>query len=184
MNRCPNCQRSFESTLKYCSACGVDLVSASEAATLRTSYQTQQLPALALKVTVQPKDGDRQTYRDNEWAGTKRLSRPLEGFSISLAERQQDLSLRYKGHFQGDVVVDWVNEGEFLIPETPKGEEPKRLEAFSIELTGPAADDYDILYSGHLQDWDDTRCFMNGALCGERKRRVEAIKVWILPRVP
>jgi len=189
MKQCSQCQRTYaDLSLNFCLDDGTRLTSAAlssdpDAETLKfgTSYDTKPIAApqpdtVGLEVIVQLQAGERQRFRNGEWAGTKGIKRGLEGFSLRIVPPVRDLSLRYRGHFQGAGDLGFVNEGEFLIPD-----EPRRLEGFNIELTGHAAEKYDICYLAHLEGWGDTRISKNGSFCGTQKesRRVEAIKVWI-----
>jgi len=60
----------------------------------------------------------------------------------------------------------------------------RRLEGFAIELTGPVAANFDVVYMAHLQGTGDTGIFRNGQFCGTRgqSRRVEGILVRVKPR--
>jgi hypothetical protein len=191
MKHCPSCATNYaDPHLGFCSKDGSLLANGAlpaESDTLRigAGYDTGPLNAtrseIDLEVTVQPMAGERSVFHANEWAGTKRQSRPLEGFGLRLLPSFDDLSIRYNGHFQEAGDVDSVGEGHFLGGDF---KEPRRLEGFSIELTGRAADQFDIIYKAHLADWEDTRVFKNGEFCGTKKksRSVEGIMVWISPR--
>jgi hypothetical protein len=176
-------------SLKFCLDDGTLLLNAdleAETLSLDADYKTKPLApdhadTVGLQVVVKLQAGPRKQYREGEWAGTKRSSRYLEGFSLQICPSIPNLSIRYKAHFQLIKDTDFVSDGEFL----SAGDEPRRLEGVSIELTGLAADQYDVLYMAHLQDWEDTEICKNGQFCGTRKlsKRVEAIRVWIARRV-
>jgi hypothetical protein len=78
-------------------------------------------------------------------------------------------------HLQGSGDVPFVNEGQFV---GTRGQS-RRLEGFAIELTGPAAANFNVFYMAHLEGIGDTSVFRNGQFCGTRgqSRRVEGILV-------
>ena len=82
-------------------------------------------------------------------------------------------------HLQGTGDALFVNEGEFI---GTRGQS-RRLEGFAIELTGPSAANYDVIYMAHLAGTGDTGFFQNGQVCGTRgqSRQVEGILVRIVP---
>jgi hypothetical protein len=118
--------------------------------------------------------------RDSEFLGTRGQSRRLEGFEIRINPAIPGLSLQYMAHLQGIGDVPFVNEGQFV---GTRGQS-RRLEGFAIQLTGAAANNYNVVYMAHLQGSADTGLFRNGQFCGTRgeSRRVEGILVRIEPR--
>ena len=69
-------------------------------------------------------------------------------------------------HLQNIGDVPFVNEGNFV---GTRGQS-RRLEGFAIELTGPAASNFDVIYMAHLQNVGDTALFRNGQFCRHEGR--------------
>jgi hypothetical protein len=134
---------------------------------------------IGIQVVVHLQDIGDQSFRNNEFAGTRGESRRLEGFQLRIDPPVEGLSLRYMAHLQDIGDVPFVNEGELV----GTSGESRRLEGFAIELTGPAADKYDVLYMAHVEGIGDTGFFKNGEFCGTRgeSRRIEGILVRIVP---
>jgi hypothetical protein len=134
---------------------------------------------IGLQVLVHLQDIGDQTFRNNQFAGTRGESRRLEGFQLRIDPSVEGLSLRYMAHLQDIGDVPFTSEGEFV---GTRGES-RRLEGFAIDLIGPAADKYDVLYKAHVEGIGDTRFFKNGEFCGTRgeSRRIEGILVRIVP---
>jgi hypothetical protein len=80
-------------------------------------------------------------------------------------------------HLQGIGDVPFQNEGTFI---GTRGQS-RRLEGFAIELTGPAAPNFTVVYMAHLEGMGDTGFFRDGQFCGTRgqSRRVEGILVHV-----
>jgi hypothetical protein len=150
-----------------------------------------ELPGLSITVAVRGV-GDLK-YLDDELAGTRVTSIPLEGFRIDLTTPFPGLGLRYFAHIESIADTAYVSDGNFVgklsIPEGPRW-----LEGFGIELTGARSKDFNVSYSAFLGISDfpevplggegQTRVFSNGEFCGTRgqHRPVNAMKVWITPR--
>jgi len=120
------------------------------------------------------------TAHDDQFAGTRGQSRRLEGFQLFFDLQVPGLSMQYMAHLQGIGDAPFVNEGQFI---GTRGQ-ARRLEGFAIQLTGPAAANFDVAYMAHLQGSGDTPFFQNGQFCGTRgqSRRVEGILVRVSPK--
>lgn len=120
--------------------------------------------------------GDR-VFGAEEFAGSRGKALRLEAFQINIEPPVPGLSLRYMAHVSGIGDTPWLEEGQ-LAGARGQG---RRVEGFAIELTGPAATNYDVFYMGHIQNVGDTAVLSNGQYCGTRGKnlRVEAMKVWI-----
>lgn len=132
-----------------------------------------------LDVCVYPGDAGQYTGREAEWVGSRGQSRRLLGFKIGFRHAPANVGIRYRGHFENVGDTDWVSEGQVLT-----GGEGRRLEGFSIELTGKDAAKYNVLYQAHLENYGDTPVICNGLFAGTRGegRRVEAISVIVVPK--
>jgi hypothetical protein len=87
------------------------------------------------------------------------------------------LGIRYMGHLQSTGDTAWVGEGEYV----GSRRESRRLEGFTIELTGPEADRYQLFYQGHFARYGNSNVLSGGEFCGLRGDglQLEALKVWI-----
>jgi hypothetical protein len=151
---------------------------------IRVPFLAQQLIGL-----VHLQDIGDITFRDNDFAGTIGQARRLEGFQLDFNPPRPDLGLRYMAHLQDIGDTPWVNGGQFV---GTRGQS-RRLEGFAIELTGPAAVNFNVRYMAHLEGVGDTPLgtsarpyFQNGEFCGTRgqSRRVEGIMVRVDPKSP
>jgi hypothetical protein len=120
--------------------------------------------------------GDR-TFSDREFAGTIGESRAIEGMQIRFKQPIPGLGIRYMGHLQSTGDTAWVGEGEYV----GSRRESRRLEGFTIELTGPEADRYQLFYQGHFARYGNSNVLSGGEFCGLRGDglQLEALKVWI-----
>lgn len=120
--------------------------------------------------------GDR-TFSDREFAGTIGESRAIEGMQIRFKQPIPGLGIRYMGHLQSTGDTAWVGEGEYV----GSRRESRRLEGFTIELTGPEADRYQLFYQGHFARYGNSNVLKGGEFCGLRGDglQLEAMKVWI-----
>jgi hypothetical protein len=164
MKRCSNCDKTHDDdALRFCTECGTPLsevptISDPKQGTVKMGDELATKPMVVpvpqLEVIVQLEAGERETKKQDEWAGTMGFHRALEGFSVRIVPPIRGLSLRYMGHFQDIGDTEFVSEGEFL---WAPGLNAKRLEGFAIELTGPEAPKFEITYWAHIQAWQDTR---------------------------
>ena len=124
MKHCSACVRAYDDdSLNFCTECGTPLADVptigdpnQETVRMGNEYDTQPMRESQpqLNVTVQLEAGERETKRQDEWAGTKGFRRALEGFSVRIVPPISGLSLRYMGHFQDIGDTDFVSEGEFF----------------------------------------------------------------------
>ncbi|WP_395733849.1 M12 family metallopeptidase [Prosthecobacter sp.] len=134
-------------------------------------------PAIRLNLLVHLQDIGDVVVHENQFGGTRGQSRRLEGFQIDFGAVIPGLGCRYMAHLQDIGDVPWVDAGHFI---GTRGQS-RRLEGFAIELTGPAAANFNVFYMAHLQDIGDTGLYSNGQFCGTRgqSRRVEGMLVRI-----
>lgn len=94
-------------------------------------------------------------------SGTSGKAKRLEAIQIRLG-RNINGGVRYKTHVQTFGWQNWVSNG------TTSGTSGlgKRLEAIQIELTGQAAQQYDIYYRVHVQSYGWLDWAKNGQMSG------------------
>lgn len=117
---------------------------------------------------------------DGELAGTTGLGKKLESIKIS-ETGNSNLGVTYRTHIQ-DVgwETSWKTDGQ----ESGTTGKNRRLEAIQVKLTGSEADNYDIYYCAHVQNFGWLNWAKNGAYAGSSSYgyRIEAIKMVILPK--
>ena len=110
---------------------------------------------------------------DGTTAGTTGLSKRLEGIRISLNDIPG--GIRYRTHVQSYGWMAWKENDQIAgtIGES------KRIEAIQIELTGEAADLYDVYYRVHSQSFGWMAWTGNGQSAGTEgmRKRIEAIEI-------
>jgi uncharacterized protein YjdB len=126
--------------------------------------------------------GDTEFFEQPLACGSDRESKRVEGFAIRLGQGSAPVDLRYMAHLEEIGDTGWKHLGEF-IGTRGKG---LRLEGFAIEVTGDAADRYDVYYTAHLRDDGNTGWHKNGQFCGTRGQfqRVESIAVYLAEKGP
>ena len=123
--------------------------------------------------------GWQNSVSDGAVAGTAGESKRLEGICISLGENL-DGGIRYCTHVQTYGWQDWKENGQ----AAGTTGESKRLEAICIELTGAAADSYDVYYRVHCQTLGWMAWTKNGQNAGTAGmgKRLEAIQILLMPK--
>ncbi|MBI1831433.1 MAG: hypothetical protein HYR84_08285 [Planctomycetes bacterium] len=116
--------------------------------------------------------------REGEWTGTKGQSRSISGIQVKIDEPIAGLGIKYRLHvgFVGD--TGWY-DGAAGFVECHNG-----IQGIAIELTGPAADQFDVFYQAHVAYQGDTDIFSNGDFCGTRglSRDIQSLVVVIKKR--
>ncbi len=126
-----------------------------------------------------------QTYGWQDWrtdgamSGTSGESKRLEGIEIRL-NRNINGGIRYRTHVQTYGWQDWRGDGSMA----GTSGESKRLEAISIELTGEAAERYDVYYRTHVQKFGWMGWAKNGELSGSAgfSYRLEGIEIRLVDK--
>ena len=112
-------------------------------------------------------------------SGTSGKAKRLEAIQIRLG-RNINGGVRYKTHVQTFGWQNWVSNG------TTSGTSGlgKRLEAIQIELTGQAAQQYDIYYRVHVQSYGWLDWAKNGLMSGTSglAKRLEGIQIVLVPK--
>ncbi len=115
---------------------------------------------------------------DGKSGGTSGRSLRVEGIRIKLQNASG--GIRYKTHVQKIGWQDWVSNGD-VSGTTGRS---LRLEAIVIELTGDAADQYDVYYRSHVQRLGWLQWAKNGEKSGSSglSYRMEAIQVRLVKK--
>ena len=135
-------------------------------------------PTLSVQVHMQSY-GWLDSVGSGETAGKTGSGKRVEALKISM-DSEVSGSITYSAHVQGTGWQDWVSDGS----TAGTTGNSKRVEAVKIELTGDAADYYDVYYRVYIQGlgWLDWAC--NGASAGSSGLacRIEAIQVKIVAK--
>lgn len=103
-------------------------------------------PSISYQTHVQ--DYGWQSWKSNgEVSGTVGQSKRLEGINIKLSNING--SIEYKTHVQDIGWQDWKSNGQM----SGTSGQSKRLEAIKVKLSGEAANQYDVYYRVHAQDY-------------------------------
>lgn len=117
-----------------------------------------------------------QEFRyDGLMSGTSGEARRLEAIQMQLGSVSVEGGIRYRTHVQSYGWQNWALDGQM----SGTSGESKRLEAIQIELTGKAADKYDIYYRVHAQTYGWLGWAKNGKSAGTEglSTRLEAIEI-------
>ena len=113
---------------------------------------------------------------DGQSSGTTGESKRLEGIEIHLSGNEYPGGIQYKTHVQNiGWESKWSQNGEMSGTQGMS----YRLEAIQIELTGEIADEYDVYYRVHAQDYGWLGWAKNGEVSGTSglAKRLEAIQI-------
>lgn len=116
---------------------------------------------------------------EDELSGTDHKSLRLESFIIDLEESNENIE--YRSYIEGQGwESSWKKGGE--ISGTFK--QSKRIEAVQIRLTGDIAEQYDIYYMVHSQDFGWFSWAKNGEISGSLgyDKRVESIRIKLVEK--
>ena len=118
---------------------------------------------------------------DGAMAGTEGKAYRLEGIKIKLEDQQYDGDIEYRTHIQ---YLGW--ESKFKKNDEMSGTEGKayRLEAIEIKLTGEMAENYDVYYRVHAENFGWLGWAKNGEQAGTAgyAYRLEGIEIKLLPK--
>lgn len=122
--------------------------------------------------------GDTANVSNGQIQGTTGKGLRMEGVTITLDTSDPDVldgSIQYCTHIQNIGWQEWKENGEY---SGTKGKS-YRLEAIKIQLTGKAADYYDIYYRTHVQNIGWMGWAKNGEAAGSQScsYRMEAIQI-------
>ena len=136
--------------------------------------------SVSYMVHRQDLDWETDWKKDGEESGTVGQSKRLEAIRIKLPDGVSG-SIEYRTHVQ-DLGWEktWSKDGE----ESGTEGQSKRLEAIQIRLTGEVAENYDVYYSVHAQDFGWLGWAKNGKEAGTSGYgyRLEAIKIQLVAK--
>ena len=143
----------------------------------RGFYKTYANSNLQYSAHVQ-KIGDMSNVSNGQIQGTTGKGLRMEGVTITLDTSAPDVldgSIRYCTHIQNIGWQEWKENGEY---SGTKGQS-YRLEAIKIQVTGKAAEYYDIYYRTHVQNIGWMGWAKNGDAAGTQNcsYRMEAIQI-------
>lgn len=118
-------------------------------------------------------------------SGTTGLSLRLEGIEIKLDSPAADLGITYQTHIQNigweaDTGRGWISNGEI----SGTFGKSLRLEGIQIKLTGADADQFDVYYQVHTQNYGWLGWAKNGESAGSQgfSYRLEGIHIVVQPK--
>ena len=117
---------------------------------------------------------------DGAKSGTEGESKRLEGIRIQLPEGVSG-SVEYRTHIQNTGwETKWKKDGEV----SGTSGKSLRLEAIQVKLTGKVADNYEVYYCVHAQNFGWLNWAKNGEEAGTAGYgyRLEAIKIMLVPK--
>ena len=135
-------------------------------------------PLVSYRTHVQ-NDGWQSWRADGAEAGTHGRSLRLEGLNVKLGPGVSG-GVRYRTHVQTYGWQPWRSNGQM----SGTSGESKRLEAVQIELTGQAAQKYDVYYRVHAQRFGWMGWARNGERAGTAgySYRLEALQVRLVAK--
>ncbi|MCG2731279.1 MAG: CAP domain-containing protein [Acetobacterium sp.] len=118
-------------------------------------------------------------------SGTFGQSLRLEGVEIKLDSTVTDLGITYQTHIQNigweaDTARGWKSNGEM----SGTSGQSLRLEGIQIKLTGTNADQFDVYYQVHIQNYGWMGWAKNGGSAGSQgfSYRLEGIHIVVQPK--
>lgn len=161
--------------------------SSSEASASALSLQSteaaetrQSVPAVTITYAAHVQNmGWLSPVGDGETAGTTGKGLRLEALKLSVTGLDSGSTLAASAHVQNKGWTDANKEG--VIGSVGQG---LRLEALTLSFTGAAAQNYDIWYRTHCEDYGWLDWASNGASAGTQglATRIEAVEICILPK--
>lgn len=129
---------------------------------------------------IQNDGWETQFKADGAVSGTYGRSLRLEGIEIKL-EGDSDLGIQYKTHIEN---IGWEKAWKANGIMSGTKAQSLRLEAIQIELTGTDADQFDVYYRVHAQNFGWLNWAKNGASAGTAGfgYRLEGIKIVVVPK--
>ena len=166
-----NSQIIYKATAKYTDETGKEFTAtATKSTKMSVSY----------KVHRQDYDWEKDWKKDGQTSGTVGEAKRLEAIEIKLPGGVSG-SIEYRTHIQ-DIgwEKNWSKDGEKSGTEG----QCKRLEAIQIRLTGEVAENYDVYYSVHAENFGWLGWAKNGEEAGTAGYgyRLEAIKIQLVTK--
>lgn len=115
---------------------------------------------------------------NGEQSGTVGMSYGIQ--SLKINTNLEGLGVEYTTHIPNVGWQDWVADGE----ESKVSNDPKRIEAIRIKLTGTEADNYDIYYRTHVAKIGWLDWAKNGEAAGSTgySYQIEAIQIVVVAK--
>lgn len=166
-----NSQIIYTATAKYTDETGKEFTAtATKSTKMSVSY----------KVHRQDYDWEEDWKKDGQTSGTEGKAKRLEAIQIKLPDGVSG-SIEYRTHIQ-DIgwEKNWSKNGAVSGTEG----QCKRLEAIQIRLTGEVAENYDVYYSVHAENFGWLGWAKNGEEAGTAGYgyRLEAIKIQLVTK--
>ena len=166
-----NSQIIYKATAKYTDKTGKEFTAtATKSTKMSVSY----------KVHRQDYDWEEDWKKDGQTSGTEGKAKRLEAIQIKLPDGVSG-SIEYRTHIQ-DIgwEKNWSKDGEVSGTEG----QCKRLEAIQIRLTGEVAENYDVYYSVHAENFGWLGWAKNGEEAGTAGYgyRLEAIRIQLVTK--
>ena len=166
-----NSQIIYKATAKYTDKTGKEFTAT---ATKSTKMSVSYI------VHCQDYDWEEEWKKDGQTSGTVGESKRLEAIQIKLPNGVSG-SIEYRTHIQ-DIgwEKNWSKNGE----KSGTDGQCKRLEAIQIRLTGEVAENYDVYYSVHAENFGWLGWAKNGEEAGTAGYgyRLEAIKIQLVTK--
>ena len=166
-----NSQIIYTATAKYTDETGKEFTA--------TATKSTKM-SISYKVHRQDYDWEEDWKKDGQTSGTVGESKRLEAIQIKLPNGVSG-SIEYRTHIQ-DIgwEKNWSKNGEKSGTEG----QCKRLEAIQIRLTGEVAENYDVYYSVHAENFGWLGWAKNGEEAGTAGYgyRLEAIKIQLVTK--
>ena len=136
----------------------------------------------AVSYTTHVQDIGWQNYvNDGDQAGTDHQSKRLEAIKIKFSKQKYTGNIEYRTHIQD---IGWEKEYKANDAISGTSHQSKRLEAIQIRLTGQMAENYDVYYRVHAQEFGWMGWAKNGEEAGTAhySYRLEAIQIVLIPK--
>lgn len=166
-----NSQIIYTATAKYTDETGKEFTAtATKSTKMSVSY----------KVHRQDYDWEEDWKKDGQTSGTVGEAKRLEAIKIKLPDGVSG-SIEYRTHIQD---IGWEKNWSKDGAESGTVGQCKRLEAIQIRLTGEVAENYDVYYSVHAENFGWLGWAKNGEEAGTAGYgyRLEAIKIQLVTK--
>ena len=166
-----NSQIIYTATAKYTDETGKEFTAtATKSTKMSVSY----------KVHRQDYDWEEDWKKDGQTSGTVGEAKRLEAIKIKLPDDVSG-SIEYRTHIQD---IGWEKNWSKDGAESGTEGQCKRLEAIQIRLTGEVAENYDVYYSVHAENFGWLGWAKNGEEAGTAGYgyRLEAIKIQLVTK--
>ena len=124
---------------------------------------------------------------ENSWryngqtSGTTGQGRRVEALKIGLSNKKYVGTINYRSHIEG---IGWENSWRGDGQVTGTTGQGRRVEAIQVKLTNDMANNYDIYYRVHIEEYGWLGWAKNGASAGSEglAKRIEAIEIKLVKK--